>query len=52
MSILFSPPWPLTSLSISGMSPEIECIFSQAGRLIITSRNGLSDEIIEACQVQ
>jgi hypothetical protein len=42
----------LDILSIPGMSAEVERVFSQAGRLITTSRNGLSDEAIEACQVQ
>jgi hypothetical protein len=39
-------------LSVPGMSAEVERIFSQAGRLITDARNGLSDNAIEACQVQ
>lgn len=39
-------------LSIPGMSAEAERIFSQADRLITKDRNGLSDDIVEACQVQ
>ena len=34
------------------MSVEVERIFSQAGRLVTDSRNGLSDDTIEACQIQ
>jgi hypothetical protein len=39
-------------LSVPGMSAEVERIFSQAGRLITDARNRLSDDTIEACQVQ
>jgi hypothetical protein len=42
----------LDILSIPGMSAEVERIFSQAGRLITNSTNGLSDDAIEACQIQ
>jgi hypothetical protein len=38
-------------LSIPGMSAEVERIFSAAGRLITDSRNGLTDDTIEACEV-
>jgi hypothetical protein len=39
-------------LSIPGMSAEVERIFSAAGRLITDLRNGLTDDTIEACEVQ
>ena len=39
-------------LSIPGMSAEVERVFSQAGRLITDARNGMSDDTIEACQIQ
>ena len=39
-------------LSIPGMSVEVERIFSQAGNLVTASRTGLTDDTIEACQIQ
>jgi hypothetical protein len=39
-------------LSIPSMSAEVERIFSAAGRLITDSRKGLTDDTIEACEVQ
>lgn len=32
--------------------PGVERVFSQAGRLITKDRNGLSDNLIEASQIQ